>query len=365
MLLSVNKKYPPEIGGVEFVSKELAEIGLQYYGNSKVLTFNQSFNLLLENINGVRVTRLKAISLGRSVRLAFTYGNTIKCMSREATIIVFHFPSFQPEVVIKNIKGYKICLYHADIVGKGLVGSLYNKIIVSRFLNSMDKIVVTSPNIIKSSPMLKNRNNIEIIPLGIDINHFNISIKNRREELIESFGTDQDTQIILFVGRLARYKGIDILIKSLSSMNTKYKLVLVTNDCPKKFKVLIEDLGVGDRIRFYKNIGYEELPSFYNSADVFCMPSTDRGEAFGLVAIEAMACGVPVVTTELGTGTSYHNIDGVTGRVVKPGDEVGLKEAIIDICNNKNLYNKNVVRDRAIEFSINNFNKKWIEIFKR
>ncbi len=124
-------------------------------------------------------------------------------------------------------------------------------------------------------------------------------------------------------------------------------------------------MKIGCRVKFYKGVKYEELPKYYRSADVFCMPSTDRGEAFGLVAVEAMTCGIPIITTELGTGTSYHNIDGLTGRVIEKNSEVQLKDAIFDICNNKMRYNDRVIRDRALDFSLDKFKENWCNLLKR
>jgi len=97
----------------------------------------------------------------------------------------------------------------------------------------------------------------------------------------------------------------------------------------------------------------------------FVLPSIDRGEAFGLVVVEAMACGVPVVTTELGTGTSFHNIDGVTGRVVPPKDEKALANAIAEICEHEYKYDPQVIRKRAEEFSAERFDQRIKEVLEK
>jgi len=365
MLLTVNKKYPPEVGGIEFVAKELAEIGFELYGSSEVITFNCEFKNIEEKTHEVKVYRLKAFSLNRSVRVPFGYIKILKNKALRASNIIYHFPSFIPELLLLKNNTQKICLYQADIVGKGIIGEFYNRLVVKRFLDSMDKIVVTSPNMKNTSELLEGRKNIFVIPLGIDVNHFKPEGDLVKEKILNDFNSKDREQdkILLFVGRIARYKGLDILLKSLAKLPTNYKLVIVTNGYSSKINRLIRKLEIKSRVRIYNGISYNELPEYYRSGDVLCMPSTDRGEAFGLVALESMACGTPVVTTELGTGTSYHNIDGKTGRIIKPNDIEQLKDAIINICSNED-YDKKTIRDRSLKFSLENFRTNWINMLK-
>ncbi len=126
---------------------------------------------------------------------------------------------------------------------------------------------------------------------------------------------------------------------------------------------MIEALELKDRVTVMPHVAYSTLPEVYRSADAFALPLTDRGEAFGLVALETMACGVPVMTTELGTGTTYHNVHGITGYHVLPEDERALAEAI-ERCADENLKEKNaaLIRKRAAEFSIEKFRSSWEEL---
>ncbi|HID86668.1 MAG TPA: glycosyltransferase, partial [Anaerolineae bacterium] len=89
-----------------------------------------------------------------------------------------------------------------------------------------------------------------------------------------------------------------------------------------------EDLGLRDRVVFLGEVPDEEVPLYYHACDLFVLPASERSEAFGVVQIEAMACGKPVICTELGTGTSYVNVHGETGLVVPPRDPSALAEAI-------------------------------------
>jgi glycosyltransferase involved in cell wall biosynthesis len=229
----------------------------------------------------------------------------------------------------------------------------------------MDKIVVTSPNMAKYSTALKGRQNINIIPLGVDTEHFSCNGEDARKKIIEAlpeYSFIENIKMILFVGRIARYKGIRELIDAVERLPENYCLSIVTNDSVEELKKIISSKKMDKKVVFFNKISYSKLPEFYRSADVFCMPSTDRGEAFGLVALEAMACGTPIITTELGTGTSFHNINGVTGRIIEPKNVVQLKDSIIDICENRINYDKQVIRKRAEEFSIENFRNEWSKL---
>ena len=155
---------------------------------------------------------------------------------------------------------------------------------------------------------------IEIIPLFVDLKHFYYRKDNKREFLLNKFKNKKE-KIVMYIGRLGRYKGLDYLVKSYKYLDKKTGIVIIGNGPKEKeIKKLVDDLNFSNDILFLNHVPYPDLPSYYSAADVFVLPSTDRGEAFGLVVIEAIACGIPVITTELGTGTSYHNIDGVTGK---------------------------------------------------
>jgi len=168
--------------------------------------------------------------------------------------------------------------------------------------------------------------------------------------------------IVLYVGRFAYYKGLEYLIKAVSLLPQNVKVVLV-GDGEEKSKLLslVRELHLEERVVFIPPVKDEELPSIYRGADLFVLPSIARSEAFGLVACEAMACRVPVITTEIGTGTSFYNANKVTGFVVPPADQLALAEAIKNILNSpqkKDFGQK--ARIRILElFSLESFFEEW------
>lgn len=360
--LTINKMYRPEIGGVEIVAEAIAKILKENNYESQVLTYNNINKLKEEIIDEVKVKRLPTIFQKGSVRWSNKYKKNMKMESNHTDIIIFHFPSFQPEIDLlfrnkyKNAK--KICFYHSDIVGKGFLGNIYNKLVTQSFLEKIDRIIVTSPNMKDSSKELeKFQDKIEVVPLFVDTNHFYYREKNKRELLLSRFKNKKE-KIVMYIGRLGRYKGLEYLIKAFQNLDKKKGLVIIGKG-PKeeKLKTKAYELNLEHDVLFLAHVPYEELPEYYSSADLFVLPSTDRGEAFGLVAIEAMACGVPVITTELGTGTSFHNIDGVTGKVIEPRNSIALAKAINEILENPNKYKKQNIVKRAKDFSFDKFER--------
>jgi rhamnosyl/mannosyltransferase len=133
--------------------------------------------------------------------------------------------------------------------------------------------------------------------------------------------------VLLFVGWLRYYKGLDYLLDAMRHIDAT---LLVVGDGPmaEAWRELARNWGLQERVHFVGQVPDEELPAYYGAADLFVLPASHRSEAFGVVQLEAMAAGKPVVSTDLGTGTSFVNQDGMTGFVVAPRDAPALAGAI-------------------------------------
>lgn len=368
MFLVVNKMYPPEIGGVEVVAKVIADTLSENGNEVVVLTFNKQNELSEEYIGNTKVVRLPSVFIKDSVRISLAYKKKFKEFSENAEVVIFNFPSGLPELfadLYKKQKAKKICFYHADVVERKFIGWLYNNLIVKRFLNVMDTIITTSPNMATSSTHLKRHaDKIKVIPLFVDTSHFYPRDPEvKRRELLLSLPRET-RKIVMYIGRLAKYKGLEYLIRAMKFLNKEYSLVIIGEGPLKEELVaIVRENLLEDRVLFLKHVPYSELPYYYSAANVFVLPSINRAEAFGLVALEAMACGTPVITTELGTGTSYHNVSGKTGLVVPPKNSKALAEAIKQICEEDWKSNRtSAILDRAKQFSIENFKKLILEV---
>jgi rhamnosyl/mannosyltransferase len=134
-------------------------------------------------------------------------------------------------------------------------------------------------------------------------------------------------RIILFVGRLVYYKGVEHLIDSMREIDG-HLIVIGEGALREQLFGQVKSLRLSDKVTFINHLPKKELKLYFNLCDVFVLPSVVRTEAFGLVLLEAMACSKPVVSTELGTGTSFVNLDGVTGLVAPPGSSSSLSQSI-------------------------------------
>ncbi len=157
-----------------------------------------------------------------------------------------------------------------------------------------------------------------VIPFGVNI-----------ETFTPGPGRSETGRVsLLFVGRLRHYKGLDVLLRALARLPGPRLVIAGEGPEGPRLRRLAARLGLGDRVRFAGNVSPADLPPLYRSADAFLLPATSPAEAFGIVLLEAMASGLPCITTEVGTGTSWVVQDGVTGLVVPPSDPAALAGAI-------------------------------------
>jgi glycosyltransferase involved in cell wall biosynthesis len=132
------------------------------------------------------------------------------------------------------------------------------------------------------------------------------------------------------VGRLRYYKGLDVLIDAMADVPGGLAII-GSGPMQAVWRTRAQGSPAAARIHFQGEVSEQELAAYYAAADVLVLPSTQRAETFGLVQLEAMAAGVPVISTELGTGTSFVNLDGETGRIVPPGDVGALAAALNEL----------------------------------
>lgn len=327
----VNKKYHPWIGGVEKVAQDICE-GLKDRVDFTVLVGNDTNTTVKEEVNGVKVIRAATIKTISNTPICPSMPGLIK--KHPSDICHFHFPYPWGDVsyLMASPKAKLVVTYHSDIIRQKNLNKIY-KPVMRRFLGRADAIIATSPNMIKNSPVLSRlKQKCVVIPLCTDISRF----EQRDESKIDALKSEYGPKILLFVGRLIYYKGLQYLIKAMTKIEAN---LLLVGEGPLKEELLnlAKELKVDSKVFFLGPKTDDELPALYQAADIFILPSIEKTEAFGIVQLEAMASGTPVICTNLKTGVPYVNKDRETGFVVPPQDSEAIARASNDILNNDEL----------------------------
>lgn len=280
------------------------------------------------------------------LRPFFQYGNAafiprIFFALNNFEIIHLHYPFFGAACLVllkKIIAGKKIKLvvqYHMDPLAagfKGIVFKFSQLFILPLIIRYADAAVCSSFDYLENSDAAglfkKYRQKFSVVPFGVDLKKFE---KNNGTEKKDDLRSEE--KHILFVGGLDRahyFKGLDILFQSLAKIlaNNKYYLAVVgSGDLQEYYKELAEKLGISSAVKFFDKVEDGDLPVFYHQADVVVLPSINKGEAFGLVLLEAMASGKPVIASNIpGVRSVFH--DGIEGLLVASGDIGDLAEKL-------------------------------------
>lgn len=329
-ILMVNKYYPPHIGGIEFHVRDLAE-GLVRAGHDvRVLVCSNNEERSTEFINGVEVIRVSRLFEKASTPVAAHFDIDLELMSQEADLVHFHFPYPFGEFQWLRTKAHKtkpyVVTYHTDIVRQKIALALYRPFL-NRFLDGAAAIIASSPQLIKYSDFLRPRaEKCRQINFGLptlEIAH-NEAAKARALELRAEHG---GRPIVLFVGRLVYYKGVNVLIDSMTEVDADY-IVIGSGPLREEMVARAKDQGTDSRLFIIDYAENNELIAWYHAADVLALPSVLPSEAFGLVQIEAHAAHTPTVSTLLESGVPYANLDSVTGYSVEVGNAHALAEGL-------------------------------------
>ncbi len=332
-VLQVGKYYYPYRGGMETYLLDLCQ-GIKDRTDLRVLVSNTSRRTVREEVDGVRVVR--AGSWGRAFSTSFCPAFPRLLRENAADIITVHHPN--PLATFSYLKtsppGRLTVVYHSDIVKQKITELLYRPLLL-KFLDRAEKISVTSPHYIDGSPILRRyREKCVVIPIGIDLALFEetTEIAARARQIRRTHGE----RTVLFIGRMTLYKGIEYLVKAMESVDGKL-LVIGSGERFDALKMMVVSHGLEDRVALMSAVSRTDLLAYLRACSVFCLPSISRNEAFGIVQLEAMASGRPVVSSRLDTGITYSNLDGITGMVVPPRDAGALARALNRILDDPDL----------------------------
>jgi len=326
-IAEVTPTFPPYKGGIGNVS---------YYNTWSLATLGHEVTVFTPRYK--RVEREEYPFQIQRLHPWFKYGNAgilpqllWKLWSYD--VIHLHYPFFGGAEIIyflDKIKDLKLLVtYHMDVVGVGFMAKFFNwhtHNVLPRILDRADKIIVTSYEYARKSN-LKERLLAEpdkFIDIPCGVNHLLFKPRYKDKSIIGQYDL-YNKKIILFVGALDKahyFKGINVLIQAVNKLSGSddFRVLIVGDgELRETYQGMVSNLGLNRKIIFLGFVADNLLPKFYNLADIFVLPSIDKSEAFGVVSLEAMASGVPVVSSDL---AGVRSVIGKreAGVLVKPGD---------------------------------------------
>jgi rhamnosyl/mannosyltransferase len=328
-ILEVNKFYAPHIGGIERVVQDLAE-GFAAAGHRvRVLTCSTGNTARqIRRMNGVVVVYARSFGTFLSMPLSLDFVRLAIRMMKWADVVHWHEPfplATLASLLVGRLKT-KVVTWHSDIVRQQMLKPF--AAILQRFAIRRARIVVpTSEALRANSPVLSRTTaTCRCIPIGIEIDGRGGGDAESERQWCASVMPFE--RYGLFVGRLAYYKGLGVLLDALE--RRPIPTVIVGSGALQEWIAgEIEKRGMTPYVRLVSRaVSDGELHFFYKHCDFLVLPSIASAEAFGIVQVEAMTRGKPVVNTRLPTGVPAVSLDGVTGFTVAPGDAEALAEAM-------------------------------------
>ena len=319
-ILQVGKFWPPHYGGIETHLRELCT-GLASVVDVDVLVSNVGRNYVQEQDGDMRVTRIPTFARVASAPLCPRMLGFLR--ESPADLVHLHLPN-PPAVIAYLLSGHRgklVVTVHSDIVRQRMMAKLLSPTL-SALLRRADAIVSFSPNRLEHSAVLQNyKDKCHVIPHGIPFEQYDEVDRARIDEIRNRYRRP----IVLAVGRLVYYKGFEYLIRAMRQIDAQ---LLLIGEGPLHQQLLdqVTASGVQDKVTFLGNV--TDLRPYYHACDVFALPSIAVSEAFGIVQLEAMACGKPVVNTQLPSGVPWVSQNGITGITVPPCDVDALAEAV-------------------------------------
>jgi len=361
-VLQIGKYFAPSRGGIESHLRDLCS-DLDASVDLKVIVANDSIRRARGSVDGIDVLRLPRMMTLASAPIC---PSMIASVRREhADIVHLHLPNPAAAIacLLARPSGALVITWHSDIVRQRRLVRLYRPI-ERLLLRRCAAIVATSPAYIAGSPVLREHaDRCHLIPFGISAEEFDEGRVDHAtvRELRRRFGP----KIILSVGRLVHYKGIKFLIRAMAKVGAK---LVIIGDGPLRAELEREAAanGVLDRVIFLGEVD-DNLVNYYHASDVFALPSCERSEAFGIVQLEAMACGVPVVNTSIDTGVPYVSPDGVTGFTIPPRNSDEMAAALNRLLDNPELREKmgRAARARVVnEFGIAEMASHTLDLYR-
>ncbi len=348
-ILQTPVRFYPFTGGVEnyiyYMSRELVNLGHEI----KVICANEPPSKKEELVDGIKIKRLPYIAKVANTNI--TPGLPFALIGEDYDIMHTHIPtpwSADWSLLDSTIKKKPLVVsYYNDITGNGAAGSIaniYNSTALKLLLKKADKIIIIQENYSSSSPHLKGyEDKIHLVPCGADVDIFTPSSVHMEENTIF---------FLSLLDEFHKYKGLEYLFKALKIVKKEISTVkLIVGGkgvLMEHYKETAKSMGLAENVEFHGFIPDDKITEYYSRANVFILPSTSSvQEGFGIVALEAMACQTPVISTEI-VGVAADVKKSKSGIIIPPKDIYKLAEAIIEILSDQEASKKMGINGRKL-----------------
>jgi len=316
--------YPDSMGGIEQVIFQIAEGGRAQGIDSQVLYLSNRGAARGEPVGNHLTHRAKLdlhlASTGFSLSALKDFGE----MARQADNVHYHFPWPYMDLVhfITRLNKPTVVSYHSDIVKQKWLLKLYQPL-MNRFFSSVDRVVASSPNYAAHSPVLTRfKDKVAIIPYGLD----RATYPKASVEKLAYWRARLGERFFLFVGALRYYKGLDYLLQA-AKINGLPVVIMGGGFLEAELKQQAAALGLS-HVHFLGGLPDDDKAALLELCYGFVFPSHLRSESFGISLLEAAMYGKPLISCEMGSGTTFINLADQTGLVVPPRDAGALAQAM-------------------------------------
>lgn len=322
--------YPETKGGLEQAIRFICKGCIEHGVHSTILTLgdcNKEYDF-----EGTKVIVVKKDFEISSNGFSLNLFKRFRTLSKNNDIIHHHYPWPTGDLLrLFTLKKPSIVTYHSDIIKQKWLKKLYWPL-EQYFLSHVDKIITTSPQYASSSENLtKYKKKVEIIPLAVDEDSYPIVDESLKEEWAKKVGNN----FFLFVGVLRYYKGLKYLLEAAKRCGLP---IVIAGAGPEResLQAYIDENNLSN-VKMVGFIEERDKVALHHLSQGFIFPSHLRSEAFGISLLEAQLYSRPVISCEIGTGSSYVNIHNKTGLIVEPADPEAMAKAMIKLNNNREL----------------------------
>ena len=319
--------YPPTVGGIErhidSIRHALPELV------HDVLACSRELRTRTDHLDGGREVLVGELGRVLSTPVSPAFPLWLGRLAAGA-IIHLHMPNPMGELsaLARRLDAPLVVTYHSDIFRQRALLPLYRPVIL-RTLRAADSVIAASERLRVSSSLLRESGApVDVVPFGVQCDFW--AAENAHPLLVTRLRARYGAQHVIAVGRLVGYKGFDVLVRAARSL--PWPVVIVGEGGARgRLERQIRRLGLGDRVHLVGRVDDRQLAAHLAAAEIFVLPAVNRAESFGIALLEAQAAGLPVIATDVGTGTVEAFDPGGSGIPIPANDERALVQAVCEL----------------------------------